>query len=116
MKKIILHSTPVVISLIWLLFAHHTFNPISLKGPSFLFFYLLLIIGFYASVFILKLIEEKISEATFYFMISIFILGIIKLIKGIYLGKPVGFLILILIVEIIVILFTNVSKLNDKIK
>lgn len=115
MKKIIIHSIPVVISLIWLIFTQHTFNPISLKGPSFLFYYLLLIIGFYASVFILKLIKEKISEATFYFMISIFILGIIKLIKGIYLDKPVGFLILILIVEIIVILFTNVSKLNDKI-
>jgi len=115
MKKIIIHSIPVVISLIWLVFTHHTFNPISLKGPSFLFFYLLLIIGFYASIFILKLIKQKISEVTFYFMISIFILGIIKLVKGMFLGKPVGFLIMILVVELIVILFIHLSTLSYKI-
>lgn len=114
-KKIIIHSISVGISLIWLVFTHHTFNLISLKGPSFLFFYLLLIIGFYVSIFILKLIKQKISEVTFYFMISIFILGIIKLVKGMFLGKPVGFLIMILVLELIVIFFIHLSTVSYKI-
>jgi len=116
MKKLIFHSVAFAISMIWLVAEQQTYNPISLKGQEFLKFYLILLLGFYASIFILKLIKEKISEVTFYFMISIFILGIIKLVKGIYLGKPVGFLIMILVVELIVILFINVSKLNHKIK
>lgn len=49
-------------------------------------------------------------------MISIFILGIVKLIRGIFLGKPVGFLVMILILEVIVILFFNLSDLKRKIK
>lgn len=116
MKKLIFHSVAFAISMIWLVTEQQTYNPISLKGQEFLKFYLILLLGFYTSIFILKLIKEKISEVTFYFMISIFILGIIKLVKGIYLGKPVGFLIMILVVELIVILFINVSKLNHKIK
>lgn len=49
-------------------------------------------------------------------MISIFVLGIVKLIRGIFLGKPVGFLIMILILELIVMLFFNLSELKRKIK
>jgi len=49
-------------------------------------------------------------------MISIFVLGIVKLIRGIFLGKAVGFLIMILILEVIVILFFNLSELKQKIK
>lgn len=116
MRKIIIHTVPVVISFIWLIAINQTFNPISLKGPDFLKFYLLLIFGFYASIFALKLFNEAISKTTFYFVISIFLLGIIKLIKGIFLGKPVGFLIMILLLELIVILFINLSQLNNKIK
>lgn len=49
-------------------------------------------------------------------MISIFFLGIVKLIRGIFLGKSVGFLIMILILEVIVMLFFNLSELKRKIK
>ena len=116
MKKIIIHTVPVVISFIWLFTVNHTFDPISLKGPHFLKFYLILVFGLYASVFALKVFGESISKATFYFMISIFLVGVIKLIKGILLAKPVGFLIMILILEFIVILFVNSNKLNYKMK
>ena len=103
-------------SLAWLVMNTDTINPISLKGPDFLKFYLILLFGFYSSVFVLKLFKESISKTTLYFMISIFILGIVKLVRGLFLGKPVGFLILILILEFIVILFINVTKLNYKVK
>lgn len=49
-------------------------------------------------------------------MISIFSLGILKLIKGILLGKPVGFLIMILLLEVIVILIIRLFNVNDKLK
>lgn len=116
MKKILIHTTAVLLSFIWLFIVHHTLNPISLKGPYFLKFYLILIFGFYASVFMLKLFGEAISKTTFYFMISIFLFGIVKLFRGIFLGKPVGFLMMILILELIVILFINLSKVNHKMK
>ncbi len=115
MKKILIHTIPVIISLIWLIEINHTLDPISLKGPHFLKFYLILVFGFYASIFALKIFRESISKTTFYFIISIFLLGIVKLIKGISLEKPVGFLIMILISELIVILFISSSKLNLKI-
>lgn len=116
MKKIIIHIIPVIISLAWLVINTDTINPISLKGPDFLKFYLILLFGFYSSVFVLKLFKESISKTTLYFMISIFILGIVKLIRGLFLGKPVGFLILILILELIVILFVNLNNLKFKLK
>lgn len=116
MKKIIIHIIPVIISLVWLIMNTDTINPISLKGPDFLKFYLILLFAFYCSVFVLKLFKESISKTTFYFMISIFILGIVKLIRGMFLGKPVGFLILILILEFIVILFINLNNLKFKLK
>lgn len=116
MKKIIIHTVAVLISFIWLILNNQTFNPISLKGPDFLKFYLVLVFGFYTSVFALKIFRESISKTTFYFMISIFLLGIVKLIKGIFLGKPVGFLIMILIMELAVILFINLNNLNYKMK
>jgi len=111
-----IHIIPVIMSLAWLVMNTDTINPISLKGPDFLKFYLILLFGFYSSVFVLKLFKESISKTTLYFMISIFILGIVKLVRGLFLGKPVGFLILILILEFIVILFINVTKLNYKVK
>jgi len=112
MKRIIIHAIPVIISLIWLVVDKESFNPIFLKGPDFLKFYLILLFGFYSSVFVLKFFKESISKTTLYFMISIFILGIVKLIRGIFLEKPVGFLIVILILELIVILFVNSSKVK----
>lgn len=103
-------------SLAWLVINTDTINPISLKGPDFLKFYIILLFGFYSSVFGLKLFKESISRTTFYFMISIFILGIVKLVRGMFLGKPVGFLILILILELFVLVFINLNNLKFKLK
>ncbi|MCU7617567.1 hypothetical protein NZ698_10190 [Chryseobacterium sp. PBS4-4] len=114
MKKIIIHSVPFFISLIWLLTEHQTYNPILLKGPDFLRFYLILLTGIYLSVFILKFFKESVSKTTFYFLISIFILGLIKLIRGLYLGKPIGYLIMILIIEIAAIIIVKSFQFNKK--
>ncbi|WP_213277565.1 hypothetical protein [Chryseobacterium indologenes] len=116
MKKLIIHSAPVVISFIWLMAECQTWNPIIIKGPDFLKFYLILVLGFYASVFILNSWREAISKTTLYFTGFIFLLGTIKLIRGIMLGKPVGFLIIILILECIVAVFLIMSHINKKIK
>jgi len=116
MKKIIIHSVPVAISPIWLWTTYQTFNPIALKGPDFLKFYILLILGFYASVFTLNSFREKISKVTFYFSGFIFLLGITKLIRGIALEKPVGFLVMILTAECIATLVFMSIHFNKKIK
>ena len=116
MRKLIIHSAPVAVSFIWLIEACQTFNPIIIKGPDFLKFYLILAFGFYASVFILNSLRETISKTTFYFIGFIFLLGIIKLIRGIMLGKPVGFLMMILILECIVTVFLIMSYVNKKTK
>ncbi|MDR3024127.1 hypothetical protein [Chryseobacterium sp.] len=116
MKKLIIHSAPVVVSFMWLIAACQTWNPIIIKGPDFLKFYLILVLGFYASVFILNSLREAISKTTFYFLGFIFLLGIIKLIRGIMLGKPVGFLIMILILEGIVAVFLIMNHVNKKTK
>ncbi|KMQ69779.1 hypothetical protein ACM39_01645 [Chryseobacterium sp. FH2] len=114
MKKIIIHTVPLIISWLWLVINKETYNPITLKGPDFLKFYLILLLGFYSSFFLLKTLRETISKTTFYFMILIFSLGIVKLIRGIFLGKPIGFLAMILILESIVNLI--ICKLNNNIK
>ncbi|MDR6404998.1 MULTISPECIES: hypothetical protein [Chryseobacterium] len=116
MKKIIIHTIPVAISWVWLIVDKNTFNPISLKGPDFLKFYLILLLGFYSSVFLLKSFMENISKATFYFMTLIFALGIVKLIRGIMLGKPIGFLMVVLIMEILITVCISSFKVKDKIK
>ncbi len=112
MKKIIIYSVPLIISLIWLILTGDTFNPFVLKGPDFLRFYLILLFGSYASVLILKISREDFSKVTFYGMISIFIVGVIKLIRGIVLEKPVGFLMFILIMEFIVLMIIKRSYIN----
>ncbi|MET3536910.1 hypothetical protein SAMN05216324_105278 [Chryseobacterium limigenitum] len=53
---------------------------------------------------------------TLCFRFSIFVLGIVKLIRGIFLGKAVGFLIVILILEGIVIFCFNLPELKQKIR
>lgn len=116
MKKLIIHSIPVAISFIWLAAECQTFNPITLKGPDFLKFYLILVLGFYLSVFILKSFGEKVSQITFYFLVLIGILGIVKLIRGMMLGKPIGFLMMILILELIVLFLLVISKSGNKFK
>jgi hypothetical protein len=116
MKKVIIHSAPVVVSFMWLMAACQTLNPIIIKGPDFLKFYLILVLGFYISVFILNSWREAISKTTLYCTGFIFLLGTVKLIRGIMLGKPVGFLIMILILECIVAVFLIMSHINKKIK
>jgi hypothetical protein len=93
---------------------HNTCHPIFLKGPDFLRYYLILLTGIYLSIPILKFFKESVSKTTFYFLISIFILGLIKLIRGLYLGKPVGYLIMILIIEITVITIVKSFQFNKK--
>lgn len=116
MKKLIIHSIPVVISFIWLIIECKTLNPVTLKGPDFLKFYLILAVGFYASIFIVKSTGEKISKMTFYFLMFIGSLGVIKLIRGIMLGKPIGFLVIILIIELIVIFLLAAFQPKDEFK
>lgn len=116
MKKLIIHSIPIVISFLWLITECKTFNPITLKGPDFLKFYLVLILGFYLSIFMLKSFGEKISNTTFYFVMLIGGLGIVKLIRGIMLGKPIGFLMMILILELIIMFLMIGSRTSNKFK
>lgn len=116
MKKFIIHSVPVVISFMWLMAVPQTFNPVILKGPDFLKFYLMLVLGFYASLFIVNSLKETISGMTLYFAGFIFLLGIIKLIRGVMLGKPVGFLVIILIAECVVTLVFISGYVNEKTK
>ncbi|WP_228464598.1 hypothetical protein [Chryseobacterium antibioticum] len=114
MKKILIYIVPVMISMIWLVLTHETYNPISLKGPEFLKFYVMLLLGFYLSAIILKSLKEGPSKITFYFMMFILMIGIVKLIKGLMIGKPVGYLIVLLIIQGIVILYQSSSRVNIK--
>lgn len=111
MRRIFIHAIPFAISFLWLLIQNHTSNPFALKGPDFLRFYLVLIFGFYTLTFVLNYVH-KISETTFYCLGLIFLIGTIKLFIGMILGKPVGFLIMILIAELIVFLILKRSYLT----
>ncbi|SFN88098.1 hypothetical protein SAMN05421594_4538 [Chryseobacterium oleae] len=100
--------------MIWLILTQETINPISIKGPAFLKFYLILVLGFYASVLILQSFKGNSSKTMFYFMILILLLGIVKLIKGLIIGKPVGYLVVILIMEGVIILCQPGVQSNPK--
>ncbi|RKE57354.1 hypothetical protein DFQ12_2242 [Sphingobacterium detergens] len=101
MKRILFHSATIVISMIWLVINHQTYNPFSLKGPEFLKFYLILLSGFYLSVFSLNYLRQTISKTTFYFMMVILFSGMIKITIGLFLGKPIGYLVILLIIQFI---------------
>ncbi|GAA4172473.1 hypothetical protein GCM10022218_14140 [Sphingobacterium ginsenosidimutans] len=103
MKRILFHSATIVISMIWLVINHQTYNPFSLKGPEFLKFYLILLSGFYLSVFSLNYLRQTGSNTTFYFMMVILVSGMIKIAIGLFLGKPVGYLIILLIIQFVAI-------------
>ncbi|SMP04358.1 hypothetical protein SAMN06264346_101304 [Chryseobacterium profundimaris] len=109
MRKNFFYIIPFIISFLWLFIINHSSNPFILKGPDFLKFYQILIFLFYMSVFILN---RSISQTTFYGLGLIILLGIIKLFIGMILGKPVGFLIIILILELIVLMIIRRSYLN----
>ncbi|WP_261510571.1 hypothetical protein [Chryseobacterium paludis] len=114
MKKLLFNSASSIVGMIWLLFEHQTFNPISLKGSEFLKFYLIVLLGFYASMIIQKFSGSKIPKSTFYFLIFILFLGVVKLIKGLVLAKPVGYLVMLLITECIMIYGYNLNINNKK--
>ncbi|ASK31270.1 hypothetical protein CEY12_14665 [Chryseobacterium sp. T16E-39] len=113
MKKIILYGVSLIISMMWLILNHQTIDPFSLKGPEFLKFYLIFLFGFYTSVIIMKYFKEQRSNTTIFFMIFILAIGIIKLIKGLILGKPVGYLVILLGIEFIVILCQSTLKSGE---
>ncbi len=98
----------------WLILINHTVNPFILKGPDFLKFYLMLVLGLYVSFFTLRLLGEGISKLTFYFMVFIFLLGIVKLMKGILSDKPLGFLLIILLAELSVTLYVYLYYFNKR--
>jgi hypothetical protein len=116
MKNLIFHSVSIGISVFWLIAEYHMCNPVLLKGPDFLKFYLILLSTFYFSVFLTGVFKESISKATIFFTALIFVLGVIKLVRGLMLGKPVGYLTMILTGEIIVILFVMSDNFKHKIK
>lgn len=114
MKKIAVHLASMTISLIWLVIYQQTWNPFSLQGPQFLKFYLILLMGFYTSVLILKFLQKPISKTVRYFMLMILLLGIIKLLKGLYLGKPIGYLTILLMIEVLVISLHIDNKRSER--
>lgn len=114
MKKVLIHTLPVALTFTGLLVTGHAFNPVALKGPDFLKSYLILIFSFYASVFSSTLFKESISKTTLYGMALIFILGVVKLINGIILQKPVGFLLMILTGELAVMLSVYLYHFNKR--
>lgn len=116
MKKIVWYSTSVIVSMVWLVLTHHTYNPISLRGPEFIKFYLILLLGFYVSVMVLKSLKQQIPKMTFYFMIFIFLLGVVKLFRGLSLDRPVGILFSILVAEIIINMIFISTEFKHKIK
>ncbi|ASE63303.1 hypothetical protein EGY07_20730 [Chryseobacterium indologenes] len=116
MKKIIIHSIPVAVSWAWLYANYATLNPIDIKGPVFLKFYIILLLTSYVSVFILKSDKETVSKISLSFLILIFALGAVKLIRGIISEKPVGFLLMILFVEAIIASVIMSHDVKDKIK
>ncbi|MDR6921327.1 MULTISPECIES: hypothetical protein [Chryseobacterium] len=116
MKNIFIHLVPVITGLIWLYTENQTLNPVMAKGPDFLKFYLILILGTYLVTFFLKRSGETTLKTSLYFIFFILILGIIKLVRGISLGKPVGFLVMILILEFIVIMVVMSYHVNHKTK
>lgn len=114
MKNSIVHSVPVMAGLIWLYTEEHTLNPVIVKGPDFLKFYLILILGTCLAAFFLKRSGETTPKTSVYVLFLILILGIVKLVRGISLGKPVGFLVMILIVECIVMAVIMSYHINHR--
>ncbi|PQA94684.1 hypothetical protein B0A69_09530 [Chryseobacterium shigense] len=116
MKKIIIHSVPIGVSFTGLEIFCHTLNPIMVRGPEFLKFYLMMLLGFYISVFCLKPFRENDSATSLYFMLFIFMMGVVKLIRGISIDRPVGILFSILVAEIIVFVIFMSTDFKHKIK
>lgn len=116
MKKMIIHSVPIVVSFTGLEIFCHTLNPIMVRGPEFLKFYVIMLLGFSISVFCLKLFRENRSTVSLYFMLFIFILGVVKLIRGLSIDRPVGILISIIVAEIIVFMMFMSTDFKHKIK
>jgi hypothetical protein len=95
------------IPFIWLYQQQGTVNPFAIKGPEFLIFYLSLWVLSFSSIIINRPITNRSILASTYFSVqnivlaTVYLLGLIRLIRGIYLGRPVGYLVLILIAAFI---------------
>lgn len=111
-----MYSVSLTVSFIWLYVSHQTFNPILLKGPDFLKFYLLLLMVLYLMIFIGHRLKINNRKVLLYFMLSVLALGITKLFRGLYLNKPIGYLVMILITEIIVMMALTQIQFNRKLK
>jgi len=116
MKSSLLYSVSILLGFSWIIFQNNTCNPIALQGTDFLKFYLILLTGFSLTVFLGKFLKINNRKQIVYFLTAIFVLGIIKLIRGIYLGKPVGYLTVILIIQITAILFIKSLYFTKKSK
>ncbi|MDQ1098172.1 MULTISPECIES: hypothetical protein [Chryseobacterium] len=112
MKNTTIQATSLLISLLWIGLMHQTLNPFALKGPEFLSFYSILLFGWYITLLFAKFYKGSFSKTTVVFGVFIFIFGAIKFVKGVYLGKPVGLLILMLIIQVIV--FTAIIRIYSK--
>ncbi|SIN66062.1 hypothetical protein [Chitinophaga niabensis] len=75
----------------------HTWNPFSVNGPHFLSFYILLSLVVYVFP-----VTRKLSFV-------LLILGIARIIQGLYNGKPVLYLLLLVVLNIILTLSINAS-------
>lgn len=70
--------------------------------------------GFYISVLSLKFLQKPISKTVGYFTLMILLLGIIKLLKGLYLGKPIGYLSILLMIEVLIISLYIDNKRSER--
>jgi len=83
---------------IFLNFFYHRLNPFHLAGKQFLGFYSLLILVTLGNVLLLRQQHPRLASQVNIFCL---LLGIARLIQGVYHHKPVGFLLLLLLFPII---------------
>ncbi|NML38999.1 hypothetical protein HHL17_17485 [Chitinophaga sp. G-6-1-13] len=84
--------------LIFLHFSYHHLNPFHLAGKQFLGFYSLLILATLGNILLLRRQYPHLASQVNVFCL---LLGIARLIQGVYHHKPVGYLILLLLLPII---------------
>ncbi|QJB30982.1 hypothetical protein HF324_06210 [Chitinophaga oryzae] len=95
---LILTASGAVI-LAFLRFSYHRFNPFHLAGKQFLGFYSLLLLFTLGNVLLLRRQYPRMAGAVNGFCL---LLGIARLIQGMYHHKPVGYLMLLLMFPVII--------------
>jgi len=81
----------------------HTWNPFSVKGPLFLSFYMLLMLIVYADIVLLNWYLTGKGDTLRYAGLitgAILVLGVARVIQGLYNAKPVGYLVLLLLLHL----------------